>query len=473
MDATKGRLYLEFGGKLFDDYHAARVLPGFDPLAKVKLLQNLSGMTEIIFCINACHIEKTKLRADTGILYEQDMLRQIDSLRAMGLNVSSVVITQYDGQPSADMLRKQLQMRNENVFIHRHTSGYPTDVATIVSEEGYGANPYIPCSSPLVVVTAPGPGSGKLATCLSQLYHESRRGETGGYAKFETFPVWDLPLKHPVNLAYEAATADLDDVNMIDPFHLELYGKTTVNYNRDIEVFPILRTILSRITGADSVYKSPTEMGVNMIGSCITDHEGVKSAARQEILRRYYHIRRDHKQGRLEQSAVNKIELIMSQLELKTEDRLVVAPALKKGRESGSPAMAIILPDGQSVAGRGTELMRAPAGAIINAVKSVASIPDSMHLISRLALEPIIMLKSRNYNVRDTSLNLEEVLIALSISAVTNPTAELALNRLEELRGCEAHATYILPETDEDILRKLGINVTCEAMYSGQNLFNE
>ena len=472
IERTHGRLYLEFGGKLLDDYHAARVLPGFDAGGKVKLLQTLSDRLEILLCINAGDIEKNKLRADLGITYERDVLRLMDDLRGLSLRVGAVVITQYRGQPGADMFRKKLEMRDERVFVHQYTKGYPTDIATIVSEEGYGANPYIPCSQPLVVVTAPGPGSGKLATCLSQMYHEHRQGQAAGYAKFETFPIWNLPLNHPVNLAYEAATADLDDINMIDPFHLEAYNEPAVNYNRDVEVFPILRAILSRVTQAE-VYQSPTEMGVNMAGKCIVDDEVVCEAAKEEVLRRYYRTRLDHKLGRVEEPSIRKVEMIMSRLNLRAEDRDVVAPALAKERTSGSPAVAIRLPDGQVVAGRATELMSAPAAAVLNAMKQKAGVPDDLHLITPGVLSPIQRLKNQTYRLRSPVLSLDEVLIALTISAATNPLVERALLGLESLRGCEAHATYILPEADEDVLRRLDIRLTCEPDFPGKNLFYE
>ncbi|MCL2030130.1 MAG: DUF1846 domain-containing protein [Oscillospiraceae bacterium] len=472
IERTQGRLYLEFGGKLLDDYHAARVLPGFDAGGKAALLQTLSDRLEILLCINAGDIEKNKLRADLGITYERDVLRLMDDLRGMGLHVGAVVITQYRGQPGADIFRKKLEMREERVFVHQYTKGYPTDIATIVSEEGYGANPYIPCTQPLVVVTAPGPGSGKLATCLSQMYHEHRQDRAAGYAKFETFPIWNLPINHPVNLAYEAATADLDDVNMIDPFHLDAYGETAVNYNRDVEVFPILQAILSRITQAEG-YRSPTDMGVNMAGRCITDDVAVCEAARQEILRRYYRTRLDHKLGRVEETAIHKVEMIMSRLNLRAEDRDVVAPALAKERERGAPAVAVRLPDGHVVAGRATGLMSAPAAAVLNAMKSKAGIPDDLHLIMPGVLSPIQRLKNQTYRLRSPVLNLDEVLIALTISAATNPLVERALLGLESLRGCEAHATYILPETDEEILRRLDIRLTCEPDFPGKNLYYE
>ena len=472
IEQTQGRLYLEFGGKLLDDYHAGRVLPGFDPAGKVTLLQTLSDRLEILLCINAGDIEKNKLRADLGITYERDVLRLMDDLRALSLRVGAVVITQYRGQPGADLFRKKLEMRDERVYVHQYTKGYPTDVATIVSEEGYGANPYIPCTQPLVVVTAPGPGSGKLATCLSQMYHEHIRGQTAGYAKFETFPIWNLSLNHPVNLAYEAATADLNDVNMIDPFYLEAHGKTAVSYNRDVEVFPILKAILSQITPSN-VYLSPTDMGVNMIKECITDDEAARASARQEVLRRYYRTRLDHKLGRVEDGAVRKIEMIMSRLDLRAEDRDVVAPAMAKEREHGAPAMAIRLPGGEIVAGRATPLMTAPASAVLNAIKCKAGIPDHIHLITPRALKPIQRLKNQTYHLRNPVLNLDEVLIALTLSTASNPVAEQAMAGLEDLRGCDAHATYILPDADEEVLRRLDIHLTCEPDFPGKNLFYE
>ena len=473
IEKFKGKLYLEFGGKLFDDYHAARVLPGFDVNVKVKLLQKLRDKTEIIFCINAQDIEKNKIRADIGITYDLDVMRLIDQLRSLGLEINSVVITQYDGQPAADIFRKKLENRGEKVFIHRHTKGYPTDVSVIVSEEGYGANPYIPTTRPLVVVTAPGPGSGKLATCLSQLYHENRNGIKAGYAKFETFPIWNMPLKHPVNMAYEAATAELNDINMIDPFHLEAYGETTVNYNRDIEVFPVLRAILSRTSSSEIEYQSPTDMGVNVIGHCVVNDAAVRRASEQEIIRRYYRIRCDLRLGRVDSTAVSKIEMIMSQLGISGEDRPVVAAAVQKEQASGNNACAIMLPDGELVTGRETSLMNAPASALINAIKRLSDLADDLYLISPVVLEPVIKLKRNHLGAHSQVLNLEEVLLCLSISAATNPMAEHAMERLQYLRGCEAHATYIVPEVDENIMRRLGMNLTCEPSFPGKELYYE
>ncbi len=473
MEKSKGKLYLEFGGKLFDDYHAARVLPGFDVNGKIKLLQKLRDKAEILLCIKAQDIEKNKIRADLGITYDMDVFRLIDNLRGMGLAVNSVVITLFDGQPSADAFRKKLEMRGVKAFIHRRTKGYPTDISLIVSDEGYGANPYIPTTCPLVVVTAPGPGSGKLATCLSQIYHERKRGSDAGYAKFETFPIWNISLKHPVNMAYEAATADLDDVNMIDPFHLEAYGKTTVNYNRDIEVFPVVKTILSRTSNVGSTYQSPTDMGVNMAGFCISDDEVCREAAKQEIIRRHFHTMVDYKLGRVDYQAVKKIEMIMSQLDISGDDRRVMAAALAKMQEKDAPATAIELPGGRIVTGRETTLMKAPASALINAIKQMAGLADDLYLISPVVLEPIIKLKQLNLGAHSLTLNLEEVLICLSICAATNPTVEHAMNQLPKLRGCEAHASYIVPDGDEKTMRRLGLNLTCEPVFPSEDLYYE
>lgn len=467
------KLYLEFGGKLFDDYHASRVLPGFDVNAKVKLLQGFSDMAEIVFCINASSIAKNKIRADFGITYDQDLLRTIDALRDLGLSVNSVVITQYADQPGAIAFRNMLEQRGIKTYKHYPIKGYPTDVNLIVSENGYGANDYIETTRPLVVVTAPGPNSGKLATCLSQLYHESKLGIRAGYAKFETFPIWNLPLKHPVNLAYEAATADLRDVNMIDPFHMDAYGETTVNYNRDIEGFPIVNTILTRIMNK-TIYKSPTDMGVNMAGYCITDDEAVREAATQEIVRRYYHAWCECRLGREEPDTAHRIETLLSQLNADVETvRRVVRPAKQKAAESGSAAMAIELPDGRIVTGRSQHLMNAASSATINAIKTLAGISDEVHLMSPVILEPILKMKREMLGRRNPTLNLEEVLIALSICAATNPTAELALSKLAYLKNCEAHTSYILSEPDAGILRRLGLNVTSEPVFETNALFHD
>ena len=465
------KLYLEFGGKLFDDYHAARVMPGFNVNGKIKLLQEFKDQAEIIFCINAADIEKNKVRADIGITYDLDVFRLIDKIRGMGLYINSVVITQYKDQPAADIFRKRLEMRGVKTYVHYPIAGYPTKIDLIVSEEGYGSNAYIETTRPLVVVTAPGPCSGKLATCLSQLYHENKRNIKAGYAKFETFPIWNLPLMHPVNLAYEAATADLKDVNMIDPFHLEAYGQTTINYNRDIEVFPIVKTILNKITGNTDIYKSPTDMGVNMAGYGIFDDEVVRNAAKQEIIRRYYHAWCDYKQGRVDVGTAEKVELIMKQIDLKPEDRLVVTPALEKARISGHPAVAMELPNGKIVTGRASNLMSAGSSLILNSIKELASISDEILLLSPIVLEPILKLKKETFHVTNAVLNLEEILIALSISAATNPTAELAMSKLNELQGCEAHSSNMLTPTDEKIFTKLHINMTCEPEFPSKELY--
>ena len=488
---NNNKLYLEFGGKLFDDYHASRVLPGFDPNIKTKLLLKFKEKAEIIFSINANDLEKNKMRADFGINYGLDVLRVIDNLRALGIYVNSVVITQYNNQPAADIYKKKLEMLGEKVYIHKKTLGYPTDVEKIVSDDGYGKNTYIETSRPLVVVTAPGPGSGKLATCLSQLYHEYKRGVMAGYAKFETFPIWNLPLKHPVNKAYEAATADLKDVNMIDFFHLESYKVPTVNYNRDIEVFPIVKNILEKIQG-DCKYKSPTDMGVYMAGYAITDYEVVQYASKQEILRRFYHTIVENKLGLISDDAVSKLELLMSEMKLTHKDRACVDAALKKAEISQKPAFAIELNDiginndtdnlnhinesnnnlnGVIITGRTTATMSAAAGCVINAIKHICNINDSINLISQGILTPITELKQKVLKENNHCLNLQEVLVALSISAPTNPMAELAIKNLYKLHYTEAHSSCILSESDASMLRKLRINVTMEPVLEANYLF--
>jgi uncharacterized protein (UPF0371 family) len=471
IEMFDNKLYLEFGGKLFDDYHAARVLPGFDVNAKIKLLQEFKDQAEIIFCINAADIEKNKIRADFGITYDLDVLRIIDNMRNMGLYVNGVVITQYKDQPAADIFRNKLEIRGIKTYIHYPIKGYPTDVDLIVSDQGYGANEYVETTSPLVVVTAPGPCSGKLATCLSQLYHEYKRGVKAGYAKFETFPIWNLPLKHPVNLAYEAATADLKDVNMIDPFHLEAYGETTVNYNRDIEVFPIVKTILTRITGNADIYQSPTDMGVNMAGYGIFDDEVVKKAARQEIIRRYYKAKCDHKQGRVDADTAARVDLIMKQIDISVADREVVARANEKFEATEKPSVAIQLSNGRIVTGKASDLMNAGASCLLNAIKVLAGIDDDIQLISPHVLEPIKLLKGEVFRNRRTALDMEEVLIALSITASTNEIAKKAMDKLKELENCEAHSSHMVIQNDEDVFRKLGINLTCDAKFPTKDLY--
>ena len=471
------KLYLEFGGKLLFDLHAKRVLPGFDENAKIKLLHKLKENVEVVICVYAGDIERNKIRGDFGITYDMDVLRLIDDLRSYDLEVNSVVITRYNDQPSTTVFINKLERRGIKVYKHRATKGYPTDVDTIVSEEGYGKNPYIETSKPIVVVTAPGPGSGKLATCLSQLYHENKRGNVAGYSKFETFPVWNVPLKHPLNIAYEAATVDLKDVNMIDYFHLEAYGETAVNYNRDLETFPVLKRIIEKITGKESVYKSPTDMGVNRVGFGIVDDEVVKEASKQEIIRRYFKTGCEYKKGYVDKDTFEHSKLIMDQVNLKEEDRKVVLPAreraakLKEENSSICTAVAIELNDGTILTGKGSELLDASAAALLNSIKYLANIADDMHLISPVILEPILDLKTKTLANQKVSLNCEEVLIALSISAATNPTAQVAMEKLSMLKNCQAHSTTILPTSDEQTLRKLGIDVTCDAEYASESLF--
>ena len=471
------KLYLEFGGKLLFDLHAKRVLPGFDENAKIKLLHKLRDKAEVVIAVYAGDIERNKIRGDFGITYDMDVLRLIDDLRSYDLEVNSVVITRYNDQPSATVFINKLERRGIKVYKHRATKGYPTDVDTIVSEEGYGKNPYIETSKPIVVVTAPGPGSGKLATCLSQLYHENKRGNVAGYSKFETFPVWNVPLKHPLNIAYEAATVDLKDVNMIDYFHLEAYGETAVNYNRDLETFPVLKRIIEKITGKESVYKSPTDMGVNRVGFGIVDDEVVKEASRQEIIRRYFKTGCEYKKGYVDKETFEHAKLIMEQVNLKEEDRNVVLPAreraikLKELNSDICTAVAIELEDGTILTGKGSELLDASAAALLNSIKYLANIADDMHLISPVILEPILDLKSKTLGNKKVSLNCEEVLIALSISAATNPTAQVAMEKLAMLKNCQAHSTTILPTSDEQTFRKLGIDVTCDAEYASESLF--
>ena len=424
-----GKLYLEFGGKLFDDFHAARVLPGFEPDSKIRLLSELTAQAEIVIAICAGDIEKNKVRSDLGITYDIDVLRLIDAFRERGLYVSSVVLTQYAGQPAADAFRTRLETLGMKVYLHYPIAGYPANLPLIVSDEGYGKNQYIETTRPLVVVTAPGPGSGKMATCLSQLYHDYKRGILSGYAKFETFPIWNLPLKHPVNLAYEAATADLDDVNMIDPFHLEAYGVTAVNYNRDVEIFPVVSAILARISGR-SPYQSPTDMGVNMAGNCIIDDEACRRASQQEIIRRYCHILCDRRRGIGAEETVYKAELLMNQAGVTTDDRPVIPAALAVADRTGEPAAAIELPDGRIVTGKTSSLLGASAAALLNALKSLAGIPDDMHLIPPLVIEPIQDLKVGGLGNRNPRLHTDEVLIALAVSGAINPLAKRAQEQL-------------------------------------------
>jgi uncharacterized protein (UPF0371 family) len=465
------KLYLEFGGKLFDDYHAARVLPGFNVNGKILLLEKLKEKTEIIFCINAGDIERNRIRADLGITYDMDVLRLIDNIRGMGLYISGIVITQYKDQPSADIFKKKLEQRGENVYIHKPITDYPMNIDLVVSDKGYGSNPYIKTTKPLVVITAPGPGSGKMATCLSQVFHDHKNGINAGYAKFETFPIWNIPLKHPVNLAYEAATADLNDINVIDPFHLEAYNKTAVSYNRDIEAFPLLKNILAKIMETGEVYMSPTDMGVNMAGYCITDDEVVKEAAKQEVVRRYFKTWCNFREGRLGIGAVEKLEIIMKQLGITAEYGLAVKPALEKSKQNDCPAMALILNNESVVTGRTTKVLDAPSSLVLNCVKKLAGIPDDIHLIAPHVLEPMLLLKEKILYDKNPLLSLDEVLNALSICAATDPSAQKCLFKLKELRGCEAHSSHIISKSDENALKKLGVNVTCTPEFSSDNLY--
>ena len=466
-----GKLYLEFGGKLFDDYHASRVLPGFKPDSKINMLLQLKEDAEIVIVINAGDIEKNKVRGDLGITYDADVLRLIDAFRGYGLYVGSVVLTQFNGQASAAAYEKKLESLGIRVYKHYPIEGYPANIPHIVSEEGFGKNDYIETEHSLVVITAPGPGSGKMATCLSQLYHENKRGVKAGYAKFETFPIWNIPLRHPVNLAYEAATADLNDVNMIDPFHLEAYGETTINYNRDVEVFPVLNAMFEQIYGA-SPYKSPTDMGVNMAGNCIFDDEAVCAAAKTEIIRRYYKALCDYRKGDLSDEVIYKLELLMNQAGISTEDRVVAAAANKRAEETGDPAVAIELPDGTIVTGKTSGLLGASAAMLLNALKKLAGIPKEVKLIAPEVIEPIQKLKVGHLGNRNPRLHTDEVLIALSICAAEDAQAALALEQLEKLKCCEVHSTVILSSVDEKIFKKLGVNLTCEAKYETKQLFH-
>ena len=459
-----GKLYLEFGGKLYDDYHASRVLPGFQPDSKLRMLLQMKEQVEMVIAINTADIEKNKIRGDLGITYDRDVIRLIDIFRELGLYVSSVVLTRYNGQSTARAFQARLEGMGLKVYHHYAIEGYPADTTHVVSDEGFGRNDYIETTREVVVVTAPGPGSGKLATCLSQLYHEHKRGVQAGYAKFETFPIWNLPLNHPVNLAYEAATADLQDVNMIDPFHLEAYGVTTVNYNRDVEAFPVLVAMFEKILGS-CPYKSPTDMGVNMVGNCITDDEVVRQASGQEIVRRYYDALCEHKKGKVSADVLRKLELLMRKAGVTPEIRRVVAPALERAEQTGMPAAALELPDGTIVTGKTSDLLGASSALLLNALKMLGKMPHDLYLISPVALDPIQHLKVDHLGNRNPRLHTDETLIALSISAATNPMAEYAMEQLHRLRGCDAHSTVILSQVDMNTLKRLGINVTCEPQY--------
>ena len=466
-----GKLYLEFGGKLFDDFHASRVLPGFSPDSKIKMLKKLRDQTEIIIAINAGDIEKNKVRGDLGITYDMDLLRLVDAFTNNGLKVGSVVMTQFREQSSAVAYEKKLKSLGLKVYRHYVIPGYPSNVPLILSEEGYGKNDYIETTSPLVVVTAPGPGSGKMATCLSQLYHESKRGVKAGYAKFETFPIWNLPLSHPVNLAYEAATADLDDVNMIDPFHLEAYGETVVNYNRDVEVFPVLRTMFEKIYG-ESPYKSPTDMGVNMAGNCITDDDAVSDAAKQEIIRRYYTALCDRRKGNAGDAPVQRIELLMEKAGISVGNRPVVAAANIRDEETGNPAAAIEMEDGTIITGKTSTLLGASSAMILDALKYLAGIDDSIKLISPSVIEPIMELKVKYLGNHNPLLHIDEILIALSIEALHSEAAKLAYEQLPKISGLEAHSSVILSQVDVSMFKKLGVNLTCGPKYHSKKLYH-
>lgn len=467
-----GKLYLEFGGKLFDDFHASRVLPGFAPDSKIKMLEQLKDQAEVVIVINAADIEKNKIRGDLGITYDLDVLRLIDAFRNIDLYVGSVVMTRYQGQPAADAFCKRLDSLGIKVYRHYPIDGYPSDVEKIVSDDGFGKNEYIETTRSLVVLTAPGPGSGKMATCLSQLYHEHKRGVSAGYAKFETFPIWNLPLKHPVNLAYEAATADLNDVNMIDPFHLEAYGETTVNYNRDVEIFPVLAATFDQIYG-ECPYKSPTDMGVNMAGNCIFDDEACCDASRQEIIRRYYAELCSVKKGLGNKETVTKLKLIMKQTGISVDERPVIQKALKRAEETGGPAVAIELGEGEIVTGKTSLLMGASAAAVLNALKKLAGIEEDALLISPEVIEPVQELKVRYMGNHNPRLHVDEALIALSISAATDPRAKLAIEQIPKLRGMQAHATVILTSGDESMFKKFGVNLTCEPQYQTKKLYHK
>ena len=480
VERFNNKLYLEFGGKLLYDYHAARVLPGYDPNVKMRLLQKLKDRADVLLCIYAGDIEKRKLRADFGITYDVDALKLIDDLADWGVGVTGVVVTRFDEQASAKIFKNKLERRGIRVYTHRFTRGYPTDVDLIVSDEGYGANEHIETPRPLVIVTGPGPGSGKLATCLSQLYHDHKSGQRSGYAKFETFPIWNLPLKHPVNIAYEAATADIGDFNLFDPFHLEAYGQSSVNYNRDVEVFPVLKRILEKITHEQSLYLSPTDMGVNCAGFAITDDLLIREAAKQELVRRYFRYRCEYALGFVDKDTVQRAELLMKELGVEAEHRLVVTPARRaaeEARESGKGnngvfcGAAIELRDGSIATGKNSPLMHAASSLILNAIKKLAEVPDRIHLLSPAIIDSIRNLKQNILGAKAVSLDVEEVLICLGINASTNPTAQIALEKLTEIRGCEVHLTHIPTPGDEMGLRRLGVNLTSDPTFSSKNLF--
>ncbi len=467
-----GKLYLEFGGKLFDDYHASRVLPGFEPDSKIKMLEKMKDSVELIIAINANDIEKNKVRSDLGITYDQDCLRLIDAFRSIDFFVGSVVIAQYSKQPAADAFKKKLEGLGVSVALHYPIEGYPNNVSHIVSEEGFGINEYIETQRELIVVTAPGPGSGKMATCLSQLYHDQKRGIKSGYAKFETFPIWNLPLKHSVNLAYEAATIDLNDMNMIDPFHLEAYGEKTVNYNRDIEVYPVLNALLEKIQGT-SPYKSPTDMGVNMAGYCIVDNDAAIAASNEEILRRYYQARVDFRKDQIDAESLSKMGILMTTAGIEPGDRKVVEVAVQLADEINAPALALELHDGRMITGKTTSLLGASSACLLNALKTIAEIPDGFLLISPYVLGPVQTVKTEILGGNNPRLHLDEMLIALSIAAIHNDPTKKALDSIQELRGCQAHSSVILSEVDVAVFKKLGIQLTQEPIYQTKKLYHK
>jgi uncharacterized protein (UPF0371 family) len=482
LNGADHKLYLEFGGKLVLDHHAARVLPGFDPNAKMQLLRQLRADAEIILCIYAGDIERRKVRADFGVTYDVDALRLMDAFGAAEVGVAGVVITRFEGQPSARVFRNKLERRGIRVYTHRATRDYPTDIDLVVSDEGYGANEVVETCRPLVIVTGPGPGSGKMATCLSQMYHDCRAGLRPGYAKFETFPIWNLPLKHPVNVAYEAATADLNDINMIDPFHLEAYGETAVNYNRDVEAFPLLRRLLERVTGSESPYQSPTDMGVNRAGFAIIDDAVVREAGRQEVIRRYFRHRCEYALGVAEMAAVERVTRLMDELGAEPETRSTVVPAREaaeearhtgKGHKGIFCGAALELADGRIITGKNSPLMHAASSLVLNAIKVLSGIPDDMHLLSPVVIESVAGLKETILSGRSASLDLEEALIALSVSATTNPAAQRAVEELRELSGCDAHLTHMPTAGDEAGLKSLGIHLTSDPSFSSASLFEQ
>ena len=467
-----GKLYLELGGKLFDDFHASRVLPGFHPDSKIQMLMRMKDQEELIVVINSADIEKNKVRGDLGITYDADVLRLIDAFREIGMYVGSVVLTQYQDQSAAASFMERLTGLGIRVYRHYPIAGYPSDVDTVVSPEGYGRNEYIETTRPLVLVTAPGPGSGKMATCLSQLYHEHLRGVNAGYAKFETFPVWDLPISHPVNIAYEAATADLGDVNMIDPFHLDAYGKTAVNYNRDVEIFPVLKSLFEHIYGS-SPYQSPTDMGVNMISQCIVDDEECRSASRREILRRLYAAKCSQRKGHSDGSDVTKIQLLMQKLQITDAERPCIEAARKRAALTDAPALAVELPDGSVITGKTSNLLGPSAALLLNALKALAGIKKCTHLISPTVIGPMQQLKLQYLGNHNPRLHSDEVLVALSICAASDPQARAAMEALPRLKGCEVHSTVILPQTDDNIFRRLELNLTCDSQYQTKKLYHK